>query len=60
MMTEFLIKYNLHKDHSPVIDGFETEGLRDKAIIAKEKDGYNPIKIENSNKSINYHLGIRK
>ncbi len=60
LTNEYLIKYNLHKDRSPVIDGFKTEALRDEAIKSKEKEGYSPVKIENSDKSINYHLGIRQ
>lgn len=55
----FYIKYNLFKDGSPVVDGFNTENERKLAIQKKQKEGYSPIKIGSSEKEISYHLGIK-
>ena len=53
---EYLIKYNLHKDSSPIIESFDSEEKRDIGIKEKEKEGYKPVKIQNSNESILFHL----
>ncbi len=53
---EYSIKYNLHKDKSPVIDSFKTEEERNSAIKKKKQEGYNPIKISSGIESIKKHL----
>jgi hypothetical protein len=55
-MTEFSIKYNLHKDGTPVVDTFKTENEREEAILLKKKEGYHPIRISSDNESICKHL----
>lgn len=55
----FYIKYNLFKDGSPVIDGFSSKEEREKAIIEKRKQGYNPIKIASTEEAIRFHIGIK-
>ncbi len=41
--TNLQIKHCLHKDGTPVWDGFRNEAERDKTIAQPEKLGYKPI-----------------
>jgi hypothetical protein len=55
----FWIKYNLHKDGSPILQAFNTEEERAQGINQYVKDGYKPIKIASDNYTHAYHLGTK-
>ena len=53
---EYSIKYNLHKDKTPIVETFKTEIEREEAIKIKKAQGYNPIKISSDAEIIKKNL----
>lgn len=49
--TKYWVKYNLHKDGSPVEDGFYEVEDAEKHILKLKRQGYNPIRKYNSKES---------